>query len=233
MVKHLRWVPDTFTPTQNRSVPLSIELSRHLRSIEHQGWQYIITLDESWVYLSTDHEQTWLPVEEQPPERPRHTIQDPTLMVTIDWNPLRFHVLDALPKGNTFNAEYSPVKILTELLLLRPQVDGRRLVIHTDNAGPHTARRCRAFCEENRLRLAVHPPYSPDRALSDFFLFRDVKHCLQRIAFPSREELLAAIHETVGAIPRPILEDVFRDWMERLEWVFRTMVTPIHKLHNG
>jgi hypothetical protein len=27
------------------------------------------------------------------------------------------------------------------------------------------------FCEENRLRLAVHPPYSLDLASSDFFLF--------------------------------------------------------------
>jgi hypothetical protein len=83
---------------------------------------------------------------------------------------------------------------------------------------PHTARKCRAFCEENRLRLAVHPPYSPDLAPSNFFLFEHIKHCLQGIAFSSREELLAGIHEIVGAIPRPTLEDVFRHWMERLEW---------------
>jgi hypothetical protein len=75
------------------------------------------------------------------------------------------------------------------------------------------------FCEENRLRLAVHPPYSPDLTPSDFFLFKHIKHCLQGIAFPSRKELLAVIHEIVGAIPRPTLEDMFRHWMERLEWV--------------
>jgi hypothetical protein len=53
-------------------------------------------------------------------------------------------------------------------------------------------------------------PYSPHLASSDFFLFEHIKHCLQGIAFPSREELLAAIHEIVGAIPRPTLENVFR-----------------------
>jgi hypothetical protein len=63
----------------------------------------------------------------------------------------------------------------------------------------------------------VHLSYSPDLAPSDFFLFGDIKHCLQGIAFPPREELLAAIHEIVRAIPRPPLEDVFRNWMERLE----------------
>jgi hypothetical protein len=118
---------------------LSIELLRQLRSIEHHGWHFIITLGESWFYLSTDHEQIWLHVEEQPSERPRHTIQNPKIMVTIAWNPLRFHLLDALPKGNTFNIEYYRVNILTELLPLRPQADGKRFVIHADNARPYTA----------------------------------------------------------------------------------------------
>jgi hypothetical protein len=27
-----------------------------LRLAEHQGWQYFVTLDESWFYLSTDYE---------------------------------------------------------------------------------------------------------------------------------------------------------------------------------
>jgi hypothetical protein len=64
-----------------------------------------------------------------------------------------------------------------------------------------------------------HPPYSNDLAPSEFFLFGHIKHCLQGIAFPSREELLAAINEILGAMPRPTLEEVFRHWMERLEWV--------------
>jgi hypothetical protein len=77
---------------------------RQLRSIEHHGWQFIVTLDESRFYLSTYHEQIWLRVEEQPPERPRHAIQDPKMMVAIAWNPLGFHLFDALPKGNIFTA---------------------------------------------------------------------------------------------------------------------------------
>jgi hypothetical protein len=86
---------------------------RQLRSIENDGRQFIITLDESWFYLSIDHEQIWLRAEEQPPARPRHTIQDPKKMVTIAWNPLGFHLFDMLPKGNTFNAEFYRVNVLT------------------------------------------------------------------------------------------------------------------------
>jgi hypothetical protein len=43
---------------------LSIELLRQLQSVEHEGWQFTITLGESWFYLSTEHEQLWLRVEE-------------------------------------------------------------------------------------------------------------------------------------------------------------------------
>jgi hypothetical protein len=63
------------------------------------------------------------------------------MMVTIGWNLLGFHLLDALPKGNPFKTEYYRVNILTESLLLCPPVDGRRLIIHADNARPHTARK--------------------------------------------------------------------------------------------
>jgi hypothetical protein len=77
VMKHLRWVPHTLTPTQKTErVTLSIELLRQIRSIECHGWQFMITLGESWFYLSTDHKQIWLRVEEQPPEKPRHTIQN-------------------------------------------------------------------------------------------------------------------------------------------------------------
>jgi hypothetical protein len=75
------------------------------------------------------------------------------------------------------------------------------------------------FYEENRLRLVVRPSYSPGLAPSDFFLFGYIKHFPSGIAFPSRQELLAAIHEIVGAILRPTLEDVFLHWMERPECV--------------
>jgi hypothetical protein len=121
MVKHLCWVSYTLTPTQKTECDtLSVEFLRQLRSVEHHGWQFLITLDESWFYPFIDHEQIGLRVQERPSGRPKQTIQDPKMMMTIGWNPLGFRLLDALPKSNTFNAEYDRVNILTELLLLRP-----------------------------------------------------------------------------------------------------------------
>jgi hypothetical protein len=143
------------------------------------------------------------------------------MMLTIGWNPLGFHVLNSLPKGRTCNAEDYRDNILTALLPLRPLVDGRRLMIHADNARPHTSQKCRTVCAENGLRLASHLPYSPDLAPWDFFLFGYDKNCLEGASFQSPEEIFAAIAERVTAIPGDTLHSVFEDWMEILEWVSR------------
>jgi hypothetical protein len=42
------------------------------------------------------------------------------MLVTIAWNLLGFHLLEALPNGNTFNAEYHRTNILTKLLFSPP-----------------------------------------------------------------------------------------------------------------
>jgi hypothetical protein len=127
----------------------------------------------------TDYEQIWLRPGETPPERARHTIQDRKIMVAITWNPWGFPLIMALPKGRIFNAEYYRDDILAALTQLQREDDGRKLVVHADNARAHTAQKCRTFCEENGLRLAPHPPYSPDLAPSDFFLFGYVKERLK------------------------------------------------------
>jgi transposase len=138
-------------------------------------------------------------------------------MVTIAWNPLEFPLIVELPKGRSFNTEYCRGNILTALTQLQPEDDGRKLVVHADNARAHTAQKHRTFCDENGLRLAPHPSYSPDLASSDFFLFGYVKEPLKRMVFPSYEELLDAIGDVVTSIESETLTAVFEHWIGRLE----------------
>jgi hypothetical protein len=126
-----------------------------------------------------------------------------------------------LPKGRTLNAEYYRDNILAALTQFQPEDDGRKFAVHADNARVHTAQKCRTFCEENGLRLAPHPPYSPDLISPDLFLFSYVKECLKGMVFPSYEELLDAIGEVVTGIESEILTAVLEHWMERLECVFK------------
>jgi hypothetical protein len=58
------------------------------------------------------------------------------MMVTMGWNPFGFQLLEALPKGRNFDAEYSRVKILPEPIQFLPEPGGRQLVVRADNARP-------------------------------------------------------------------------------------------------
>jgi hypothetical protein len=76
-------------------------------------------------------------------------IHDRKIMVTIARNPLEFPLIVALPKGRTFNAEYYRDDMLAALTQFQPEDEGRKLVVHADNAKAHTAQKCRTFCEDN------------------------------------------------------------------------------------
>jgi hypothetical protein len=43
------------------------------------------------------------------------------------------------------------------------------------------------------MKSAPHPPYSPDLASSDFYLFEYVKICLASLSFEDADQLLAAV----------------------------------------
>jgi hypothetical protein len=56
-------------------------------SVQHQGWKYLVTLDEAWFYFSNQHEQIWLPDQEHPPTIQQQTISSPKTMLTVVWIP--------------------------------------------------------------------------------------------------------------------------------------------------
>jgi histone-lysine N-methyltransferase SETMAR len=67
-VKHSKWVPHSLSEAQKATrVTTSRSLLARLQSIRHQGWQYIVTLDEAWFSFSNQHEQIWLPGIYDPP----------------------------------------------------------------------------------------------------------------------------------------------------------------------
>jgi hypothetical protein len=69
----------------------------------------------------------------------------------------------------------------------------------------------------NRLKQATHPPYSPDLAPSDFFLFGHVKGKLMGYRTETPSELLVRIRVILSEISRETLNSVLLEWMERLQ----------------
>jgi histone-lysine N-methyltransferase SETMAR len=66
-------------------------------------------------------------------------------------------------------------------------------VLLYDNARPHRAARTRALLEHFNWELFDHPPYSPDLAPSDCYLFTYLKSWLGSQCFNSNEELMEGV----------------------------------------
>jgi hypothetical protein len=67
------------------------------------------------------------------------------MMITIVWNPQGFNLVNALPKGQKFNANYYIERIRQPFLENRLTGRGPGLIIHADNARPHTAEKRSKF----------------------------------------------------------------------------------------
>jgi histone-lysine N-methyltransferase SETMAR len=140
-------------------------------------------------------------------------------MLTIVWNFGGFHVINVQPKGFKLNASFPVIQILVLISdWCRTQVGrtNRKLWVHADNARPHTATVTPQFMQQNAMRRAPHPPYSPDLIPSNFYLFDYIKQLLSGCEFADQDSLLQGVRDILRGIEKGTLEGVFRNWMQRL-----------------
>jgi transposase len=199
---------------------MSLALSTILTAQNAKRWHDIVTLDESWFYFSTDYETIWLPSDVPLPERERLSIKSRKMMITIVWSPVGFIRIAALPKGGKFNSDYYISDVLKPLVLWRaiqPGDNRQRLFVHADNARPHTSKKVKDFFDNNGLQVAPHPPYSPDLAPCDFYLFGYIKSQLKGQTFEEPKDLLRAVRTVCEGISKATLLSTFRNWIQRLQ----------------
>ena len=223
---HLKWVPHTLSDENKlMRVKNSIELLKILKSANHHSWNYFVTGDESWFEYEYNYHQKWIAPSEKVPQIPKVMKTSKKVMLTIFWNPHGFLVVDCLPKGETFNAHYYINNILGKLSQIGtgfPDTEERRLTVHADNARPHTAKVTTRYMACNGMKRAPHPPYSPDLAPSDFFLFGYIKKKLEGHSFSTKEELLEEVKTILANISIDQLKSVFNEWERRLKIVIHT-----------
>ncbi len=71
------------------------------------------------------------------------------------------------------------------------------------------------YLNEQKMTIINHPPYSPDLAPSDFWLFNRIKTSLTD--HTSAESLVSQITSIVENIPRSEYQKTFNKWIERME----------------
>jgi transposase len=67
-------------------------------------------------------------------------------------------------------------------------MDGKKWMLHHGNAPAYASLLIREFLAKNEATVVPQPPYSPDLATADFFLFPKLKSTLKGQRFESIEE---------------------------------------------
>ena len=217
-----RWVPHNLTEEQRqRRVDICIE---NLQKFESGAWRLcdIITGDESWFYhrniKSKQHSKAWVAKDQGPPTTVKRQQFEKKSMFVIFFmttGPLLIH---ELPSGTTINAIYYRdeclKKLIKNLRKKRPSSTTNGIKLHHDNARPHTNNIIFDFLQEKKINVMAHPPYSPDLAPSDFWLFDYLKRDLGQ--YPDDQSLVKSITKTLKSTPIHEYQKTFQKWIERM-----------------
>lgn len=195
-----RWIPRLLTPVQKaHRVTSCQEMLDMCNTDEEKFFSRVVTMDESWIHHfdpeSKEASKQWKHAESPPPKKARVQPSAGKVMLSVFWDQSGIILTDYLEKGKTITGQYYSnllVKLREEIKKKRRGMLTRGVLLLHDNAPAHssvaacqTARRC-------GFEILPHPPYSPDIAPSDFFLFPALKSDLRGQHFATDNDVISA-----------------------------------------
>ena len=182
-----------------------------------------ITGDETWIYAydpeTTDQSSEYRAKGEARPKQSRQSRSKIKVMLTVFFDYRGVVHYEFLPPGQTVNKKYylSVMRRLREAIRKkRPDLwKDNSWFLHHDNAPSHTALILREFFAKNSTHIVPQPPYSPDLAPCDFWLFPKLKRPLRGHRFESIEEIQRESLRALKAIPGNDFLACFEAWKKR------------------
>ena len=217
-----KWIPHKLSADHKKK---RVEISKQLLEVLEKGYNNIITGDETWMYFFTvsskESNKVWLEKGENRPQIVRTAQNSKKRMFCF------FYTVDSViarivvEKGRTVNGELYRKQILPEVFSNFMEKRGRNTVrdvmLRHDNAAPHKSAVVTEYLREERVKLLPHPPYSPDLAPCDFYLFPKIKKELGGRSFDNVENLSRAIQAIVENVPKEEYYKSFDSWRNRLK----------------
>lgn len=187
------WVPHELTEI-HRTKRINVCDSLLKRNEYDPFLKRMITGDEKWiVYDNVERKRSWLQPGEPTPTTSKAEIHQKKVMLSVWWDFKGIIYFELLEKNKTINSQVycqQLTKLNEALQQKRPDLVNRKgVVFHHDNARPHTSLETRQKLLEFGWEVLSHPPYSPDLAPSDYYLFRSLQNSLRGKKFTSNEDI--------------------------------------------
>jgi len=100
----------------------------------------------------------------------------------------------------------------------RPELwENQTWMLHHDNAPAHASLLIRSYLAKHQTSVAPHPPYSPNLAPADFFLFPKLKTNLKGRRFQTIEEIQGNAIRELCVVTESAFQEAFQQWKKRWE----------------
>ncbi|UYV73112.1 hypothetical protein LAZ67_10001854 [Cordylochernes scorpioides] len=90
-------------------------------------------------------------------------------------------------------------------------------ILHHDNARSHTAHLMTSFLAKNGTQILLQPPYFPDIAPNDFFLFPKLKAVLKGRHFDTRDDIIEKSPLALKSIPKEAVKSRSIEYAKKLK----------------
>lgn len=183
----------------------------------------IITGDETWVYgydpETKVQSSQWKTANSPRPKKCRQVRSNIKAMLIVFFDFFGLVHYEFVPTGQTINQVfYKQVleRLREKVRRKRPEVwKSKSWFLHHDNAPAHSALSIREFLASKNIPVVPHPPYSPDLAPCDFFLFPRLKCTLKGHRFEDVNETIDNATQELKAITTEEIQRCFKKWQDR------------------
>ena len=182
----------------------------------------IITGDESWVYRydpeTKQISSQWKTASSPQLKKARQVKSNVKTMLIAFFDTDRLVHHKYVPRGQTVNKEFYK----RALQCLRDAVprhcpekwDSGKWILHHDNVPAHRVVTTNEFLAKHNIPSFPYPPYSPDLAPCDFFLFPQLKKTMKARQFDDIDEIQANATRQMRAITKSECQMCFCQWQE-------------------
>ena len=183
----------------------------------------LATCDESWIYCydpeSKRQSFQWKHAGSPRPKKARQSKSTQKLMMIPFFDSKGMIYLHWVPSGQTVNKEYY-VEVLREFKKgfhrKRPALfTSGQWHFHQDNALVHNSIHVSNYLTEMGIKTVCYPPYSPDLAPCDFWLFPKLKENLRDSRFETIEEMKEAVMRVMDTFTLEDFQGAFQKLVEQ------------------
>ena len=163
--------------------------------------------------------QFWKHAGSPRPKKARQSKPTQKLMMIPFFDSMGIIYIHWVPTGITVNKEYY-IEVLKEFRKTfcrkRPELfESGQWHFHQDNAPVHKSILVTDYLTQMGIKTVPHPPYSPDLAPCDFWLFPKLKENLRGNRYSTIEDMKEAVTRVLNTLTQEDFQGAFQKLLER------------------